>query len=177
MEERIMIVNEKDEKLGYDEKLNVHKQGTLHRAFSAILINKDGKMLVHRRAKSKYHSGGLLSNSFCSHFREGESVENAINRAANDELGIAVSEYDEIGIFKYKVELEKLSEHEIDHVFVVRSDQKIQPNPEEVEEFKWVDIMECQKEMLQSRESYTYWFQLIMQNESILNRILEKANE
>ena len=78
---------------------------------------------------------------------------------------------------EYKVELEKLSEHEIDHVFVVRSDQKIQPNPEEVEEFKWVDIMECQKEMLKSRESYTYWFQLIMQNESILNRILEKANE
>ena len=51
MEERIMIVNEKDEKLGYDEKLNVHKRGTLHRAFSAILINKDGKMLVQRRAK------------------------------------------------------------------------------------------------------------------------------
>lgn len=172
-----MIVNEMDEELGFDEKLKVHKEGKLHRAFSAILIDENGRMLVQRRAKSKYHSGGLLSNSFCSHFRQGESVETAINRAAKDELGIAVSEYDEIGKFTYKVKLGELSEHEIDHVYVVKSNQAIQPNPAEVEDYQWMDVAACQKKLSQSKELYTYWFQLIMQNENILNRILEKANE
>ncbi|MBQ8950653.1 MAG: isopentenyl-diphosphate Delta-isomerase [Eubacterium sp.] len=177
MDEMIMVVNEMDEELGFDEKLKVHKEGTLHRAFSAILVDTNGRMLIQRRARSKYHSGGLLSNSFCSHFRKGESVETAINRASKDELGISISEYDEIGKFTYKVKLGDLSEHEIDHVFIVKTDQKILPNPDEVEDFQWVDIAACQKDLLDSKEAYTYWFRMIMQNETILNRIMEKANE
>jgi len=72
MEEKVVLVDENDREIGIEEKLKAHKEGKLHRAFSIFIFNSKGEMLLQKRAKNKYHSGGLWSNACCSHPRPKE---------------------------------------------------------------------------------------------------------
>lgn len=66
MEELLILVNENDEVIGFEEKMETHIKEKLHRAFSLFIFDKDNeKMLIHKRADGKYHSGGLWTNSCC----------------------------------------------------------------------------------------------------------------
>ena len=70
-ERDILLVNDRDEIVGYGEKMEVHRKGLLHRAFSIFIYDKQtGRMLLQRRALGKYHSGGLWANACCSHPQE-----------------------------------------------------------------------------------------------------------
>ena len=71
MLEEVVLVNEKDEPVGTMEKMEAHRQAVLHRAFSVFVFNKNGDVLMQQRAFSKYHSGGLWTNTCCSHPRPG----------------------------------------------------------------------------------------------------------
>ena len=75
--EKIVLVDSEDNVIGEDEKIKVHLEGKLHRAFSIIIFNSKGEMLLQRRAKGKYHSGNLWTNACCSHPKSGESIENS----------------------------------------------------------------------------------------------------
>src|SRR3989344_3677250 len=86
-EERILLVNAKDEIQGFEEKLLVHKLGLLHRAFSILIFNSKSEMLLQRRAFHKYHFGGLWSNACCGHQREKELLNEAVHRRMKEELG------------------------------------------------------------------------------------------
>ena len=70
----VILVNEQDQPVGTMEKMEVHQKALLHRAFSVFLFNDRGEMLLHKRADSKYHSGGLWTNACCSHPRPGEDT-------------------------------------------------------------------------------------------------------
>ena len=74
----MILVNERDEPLGSMEKMEAHRKGALHRAFSVFIFNSRGEMLLQQRALKKYHSGGLWTNACCSHPRPGETNEAAI---------------------------------------------------------------------------------------------------
>ena len=63
MIEEVVLVNEKDEAVGAMEKMAAHEQAILHRAFSVFIFNKNGDVLMQQRAHSKYHSGGLWTNT------------------------------------------------------------------------------------------------------------------
>jgi isopentenyl-diphosphate delta-isomerase len=65
--ENVILVNKKDKKTGIEEKIKAHREGKLHRSFSIFIFNKKGELLIQKRARSKYHSGGLWSNTCCSH--------------------------------------------------------------------------------------------------------------
>ncbi|MEK6853715.1 MAG: NUDIX domain-containing protein, partial [Nanoarchaeota archaeon] len=65
--EQVILVDEDDNELGVEEKLEAHRQGKLHRSFSIFVFNDQGKVLLQKRDKGKYHSGGLWSNTCCSH--------------------------------------------------------------------------------------------------------------
>ncbi len=170
--ENILIVDEDDKILGTKEKLEVHRKGILHRAFSAILINEDGKLLVQRRAPEKYHSGGLYSNSFCSHFYENESTMDAIKRAADNELGMDVDNYLRIGTVKYFADLGDMSENEIDRIFLIRyNNQPINLNPSEVCEYTWLSVDECRNRMKEEPSKFTEWFKIIMDTPSIYEKM------
>jgi len=78
--ERVILVDENDNPLGTMEKMEAHEKGVLHRAFSVFIFNNKGDMLLQQRAFSKYHSGGLWTNTCCSHPREGEPTINAAHR-------------------------------------------------------------------------------------------------
>lgn len=176
MPEYILTVDERDRETGYMEKMEVHQKGILHRAFSVMIFNHDGEVLLQKRAKTKYHSPGLWTNSCCSHQREGETLTEAVLRRIRDELGITCN-CKETFTFRYRVEFDNgLIEHEIDHVFVGRYDGKIFPNKDEIEEIRWVPLDQLEIEMNEHPEAFTFWFRLLMMQpemQSITQRLLE----
>ncbi len=164
MTERVILVDENDNQIGTEEKMKAHELGQLHRAFSIFIYNSEGKMLLQQRAKVKYHSGGLWTNTCCSHPRDGETLNEAVHRRLVEEMGFDCEmkeEYD----FIYKAVLDHgLTEHELDHVFSGTFDGEIKPNPEEVESFKWVTLEELQKDVVENSEKYTEWFKIILKS-------------
>ena len=88
MIEEVVLVNEKDEAVGAMEKMAAHEQAILHRAFSVFVFNTAGDVLMQQRAHSKYHSGGLWTNTCCSHPRPGEEVVAAASRRLQEEMGL-----------------------------------------------------------------------------------------
>jgi len=83
--EHVILVNENDEVLGTMEKMEAHQKGVLHRAISIFIYNSRGEMLIHQRALNKYHSGGLWTNTCCSHPRPEESILDAANRSGGSD--------------------------------------------------------------------------------------------
>jgi len=160
MEEKVVLVDENGKETGTEEKMKAHMEGKLHRAFSIFVFNTRGELLLQRRAEKKYHSGGLWTNTCCSHPRPGEPVEKAVHRRLKEEMGFDC-ELKEIFSFIYKVEFDNgLSENEYDHVFVGRFDGEPSPNSDEVDGWKWVDIEELKKNIYQNPEKYTYWLRV-----------------
>ena len=63
----VILVDEEDNQIGKEEKLKAHQQAKLHRAFSILVFNEKGELLLQKRARTKYHSPGLWTNTCCSH--------------------------------------------------------------------------------------------------------------
>ena len=136
----------------------VHKKGLLHRAFSLFVFNNRGELLLQKRNKNKYHSGGLWTNTCCSHPRKGEELPLAIHRRLGEEMGFDC-ELNEIFSFTYKKTFENgLTEHEFDHVFIGYYDNDPKINTEEADSWKWISIEKLQTDIKNHPESYTYWF-------------------
>ncbi len=155
--ERVILVDEADNRIGTEEKLKAHKDGKLHRAFSIFVFNSDGKLLLQQRALSKYHCGGLWANTCCSHPRDGESTEAAAHRRLVEEMGFDC-QLKEIFSFTYKAKFENgLTEHEFDHVLIGSFDGELKPNSDEVASVKWVDIGWLINDIGDNPENYTYW--------------------
>lgn len=158
--EKVILVDENDQAIGTMEKMEAHKKALLHRAFSVFIFNSKNEMLIHQRAFSKYHSGGLWTNACCSHPRENETAEQAAHRRLEEEMGFDC-EINHQFSFVYKAELDQgLTEHEFDHVFTGIYESEIKPNPEEVVAFKYVSISELKKDLNAHPEHYTEWFKI-----------------
>lgn len=158
--EEVILVDINDNPTGVADKMSAHLEGKLHRAFSIFIFNSEGKMLLQRRALSKYHSGGLWTNACCSHPLPGESTLTAANRRLNEELGFETS-IAKIFDFVYKAEFENgLTEYEFDHVFVGEFDGEIDFNKDEVMELSFESISSIKELMLKKPEQYTVWFQI-----------------
>jgi isopentenyl-diphosphate delta-isomerase len=158
--EKIIIVDEKDRQIGTGEKLDVHKKGQLHRAFSIFVFNPKGELLLQKRAAGKYHSPGLWANTCCSHPRAGESLEDAVHRRLKEEMGFDVP-LREIFSFMYKVKFGNgLTENEYDHVFIGKFGGKPKPDPEEVGGWKWISLEDLKTDVKKNPERYTYWLKV-----------------
>ncbi|MBW2979071.1 isopentenyl-diphosphate Delta-isomerase [Candidatus Woesearchaeota archaeon] len=156
----VVLVNKEDKELGTEEKIKAHKQGKLHRAFSIFIFNSKGEMLIQKRARNKYHSGGLWTNACCSHPKPNEKLEDAAHRRLKEEMGFDCA-LKEIFFFTYKANLgNNMIEHELDHVFFGIYNGKVHPNPKEVEDFKWVDLTTLTKDIKRNEKRYTYWFKI-----------------
>ena len=159
-EDKIILVNEHDDMVGIMEKMEAHKQGLLHRAFSIFIFNSKGEMLLQQRASAKYHSGGLWTNACCSHPMPGEKTEEAATRRLNEELGFETP-IEKIFDFVYKTEFDNgLTEHEFDHVFAGEYEGQLNADPDEVSDYCYKEISEI-KNMLQTHpQKFTAWFHL-----------------
>lgn len=160
--EQVILVDSNDLPLGQASKEIVHLKGMLHRAISVFIFNSKGQLLLQRRARDKYHSGGLWTNSCCSHPRPGEDTLMAAKRRLEEEMGIQADLCFTFS-FLYKTEFENgLIEHEFDHVFFGTSDQTPEPNPKEVEAWKYAKLDELCLDVQENPSLYTSWFKICM---------------
>lgn len=161
--ERVILVDTNDTPIGTMEKMEAHQKGLLHRAFSILLFNKHGELLLQKRASSKYHSGGLWTNTCCSHPQPEESMEDATRRKLFQELGITDVTLEFAYKFIYKAGLEKnLVEHECDYVYIGQFDGVPVANPSEVEDWKFQDLHSLRSDLQAHPAHFTEWFKLIL---------------
>ena len=154
----VILVDEQDNEIGVMEKMDVHRQGLLHRAFSVFIFNSTGHMLLQKRASCKYHSPGLWTNACCSHPAPGETTSFAAARRLNEELGFTCF-LSEITSFIYETPFDNgLIEHEYDHVFTGIYEGEITLNDEEVEEIKWMSLKEIDEAISENRDQFSFWF-------------------
>lgn len=166
--------------VGFGEKMETHITGQLHRAFSIFIFDKEqNKVLLQRRALTKYHSGGLWTNACCSHPKKNEHIADALINRLRVELGLVLpsnvaivwgfqgdtpldrDKFYHCGTFQYCATFDGLTENEIDQVFVLvcrKSEIDCCFNKDEVEEVMWLDIQEVDDWMRSEPESFTVWF-------------------
>ena len=158
--EKVILVDENDTQVGLMHKLEAHQKGLLHRAFSVFIFNSNHQLLLQKRAVSKYHSGGLWTNTCCSHPREGEETINAANRRLIEEIGIKTN-LRKVFDFIYKAELDnELTENEFDHVFYGLYNEDPIINTEEADDFKWIDMETLNNDITANGQNYTVWFKI-----------------
>lgn len=161
MEHKVILVDEFDKAIGSAEKLKAHTEGLLHRAFSSFIINDKDELLLQKRASSKYHSPGLWTNTCCSHPSPGETLQLAAEKRLMEEMGIRCT-LTWLFKFMYKTTFEnKLTEYEIDHVFLGRTNDHPIPNPQEVADWQWVHIDVLIEDLKKNPDQYTFWLRHI----------------
>jgi len=158
MVENVVLIDEADGDRGVGEKLAVHLSGELHRAFSVFAFNVRGELLLQRRALTKYHSGGLWTNSACGHPRPGETTAHAARRRLREELGIDCGALEPAGVYRYRAEILDLVENELDHLFVTTVTDDPVPDPDEVVEWRFVALDELDAWIAAEPEAFTAWF-------------------
>ena len=130
--ENVILVDEFDNPLGEMEKMEAHRKGMLHRAFSVFIFNDKKELLIQQRSIEKYHSGGLWSNTCCSHPRIDEDLLSAGKRRLMEEMGF-ITDLEKKFSFVYRAELDNnLTEHELDHVLFGRFNKTANFNEKEV---------------------------------------------
>ncbi|HTF04267.1 MAG TPA: isopentenyl-diphosphate Delta-isomerase [Bacteroidia bacterium] len=161
-QEYVILVDANDNETGTAEKMEAHRSGTLHRAISVFIFNSEGKWLLQKRAEGKYHSGGLWTNACCSHPRPGEDTATAAHRRLQEEMGIRC-DLNHAFAFTYRAELDHdLIEHELDHIFIGRTDAVPNPDPGEVSGWKYFSTQELETALKESPDQFTEWFKLIL---------------
>lgn len=161
---QVILVDESDRQLGLGEKLASHRApAPLHRAFSAFLLAPDGRLVLQRRALTKYHFAGRWANSCCGHPLPAESVTDAADRRALDELGVGAAELRVVGSVIYQAfDAESgLMENEFDHVVVGRLAADPKPVPAEVAELRLLDPAGFATWLAASPDDFAPWVSLV----------------
>lgn len=159
----VILVDENDNDIGVMEKLQAHEQGLLHRAFSVFIFNDQEELLLQQRAISKYHSGGLWTNTCCSHPRPNETVKDAANRRLFEEMGMSCDLQIKTN-FIYKTPFDNgLTEHELDYVLIGHTNQHPIINKDEVESYKWESILDIKKDIVSNPNQFTSWFKIALE--------------
>jgi isopentenyl-diphosphate delta-isomerase len=145
-------------------KLEVHQKGLRHKAVS-VFVTDGPRVLIQRRALTKYHTPGLWANTCCTHPRWDEDPAACAVRRLREELGI-------VGLFpafadrvEYRADVGNgLTEHELVDIFVAETvpGLRIDPNPDEVAEVRWVDLYDLSAEVLRNPERFTPWVRIYM---------------
>ena len=160
--EKVILVDDCDREIGTGQKHAVHRQGSLHRAFSVIVWDTADRMLLQQRSSDKYHSGGLWTNACCGHPRPGESTPAAARRRLVEELGFSVP-LTEIVAFPYSAKdaVSGLVEHEYLHVFRGVYTGEPCPNPDEVGACRWMLPQRIRRGLVARPDWFTPWFALL----------------
>ena len=160
--ENDILVDAYDNPIGTEEKISAHEKGLLHRAFSVFVLREyHGKkqLLLQQRQATKYHAGGLWTNTCCSHPRPDEDVIDAAVRRLQEEMGFSIP-LKEIGTFTYRAEFENgLIEHEFDHILIGNTQQEnFDVNPREVMAYRWSDFLSVDADYHADPTRFTPWF-------------------
>lgn len=160
--EYVILVDSNNHELGVMEKQEAHEKALLHRAFSIFIFNSKGELILQQRAFDKYHSGGLWTNTCCSHPRAGETTIAAAHRRLSEEMGFDCDLTERFS-FVYQTPFDNgLSEHELDFVYTGVFDETPNINKAEVAAYRWITLEDLIGEVHQHPERFTSWFQIIL---------------
>ena len=164
-DEPLILVDSSDRQLGYLDKAACHDgPGRLHRAFSAFIFNDRNQVLLQKRAAGKRLWPGYWSNSCCSHPRRGESMEVAVRRRVEEELGLdddALRDLRFVYRFEYRAQFRNLgSEHELCSVFLARAVAEPIVNTLEIDDWAWIDHGALSGRLAQQPETHTPWLKM-----------------
>ncbi|WP_413111163.1 isopentenyl-diphosphate Delta-isomerase [Thaumasiovibrio sp. DFM-14] len=177
--EKVVLVSECGAPLGLQDKMQAHIDGALHLAFSVLLYRQgenEREYLLQQRALTKYHSGGLWTNTCCSHPRDGEAFIKAGARRLIEEMGLTLEKpLRDIGHFIYCADLDNaLIEHELDHVLIAEVETlTFTPNPEEVMATQWIPRRALLDKLASSPQQFTAWFNSVL---LMADEYLERQN-
>jgi len=161
-QENVVLVDINNNKLGLMPKMEAHIKGILHRAFSVIIFNNNGDIMLQKRARTKYHTPGLWSNTCCSHQRDNEDNITAGKRRLYEEMGFT-TQLQNFDSFIYKVSFSNgLIEHEFDHILTGIYNGIPNLNKKEVDQWKWVSIDYLYHDINNNPDNYTAWFKIII---------------
>jgi isopentenyl-diphosphate Delta-isomerase len=147
------------------EKLDVHRRGLRHKAVS-VFVMSGNRVLVQRRALTKYHTPGLWANTCCTHPLWDESAIDCAVRRLDQELGITglyPSFRDQV---EYRAPVGNgLVEHEVVDIFIADAPPtlKVTPNPAEVAEVRWIDLYDLAAEVARWSERFTPWLRIYLE--------------
>jgi isopentenyl-diphosphate delta-isomerase len=162
MNDLLILVDENDNEIGLMEKLAVHESGSLHRAFSVFIFNSKGELLLQQRADAKYHSGGLWSNTCCSHPINGQEIKSTIKKRLKEEMGIEC-ETDFQFSFIYKTQFGNgLTEHELDYVYFGNCDEVPAPDIFEAKDWKYISLDNLENAIQQNPQDYSSWLKICL---------------
>jgi isopentenyl-diphosphate delta-isomerase len=164
-QEALILVNCADEECGFLDKAECHDgEGILHRAFSLFIFNPAGELLVQQRGADKRLWPLYWSNSCCSHPRRGESMDVAVARRLEQELGLQ-AELSYVYKFEYSAAFGDIgTEHELCWVYVGMSTAQPVTNTTEINAWRWVSQQQLSQELELQPQSYTPWLQLEWQH-------------
>jgi isopentenyl-diphosphate Delta-isomerase len=162
MDDLLILVDEADREVGHMSKTQCHQgRGTLHRAFSLLIFNAAGELLLQQRAASKRLWPLYWSNSCCSHPRRAESMETATQRRLQEELGVRCA-LQFLYKFQYQAQFDPAgAEHELCSVFIGRCTDDVRPDRGEILAWRWIAPEALQAELTGSgADRFTPWFKL-----------------
>lgn len=161
----VLLVNKKDEPQGFYDKFKAHREAKLHRAFSILVFNKKGELLLQQRSKYKLIAPYLWSNACCSHpLQEGiAGIIKEAQKRLKEEMGFACPLKFAFK-FQYKVQYGYFFENEVDYVLIGKYEKNPKPNKKEAMGWKWLDLNVLRHDIKQNQEKYTYWLKLILKN-------------
>ncbi len=159
--DQLILVDEQDRPIGTISKSAAHLgDGALHRAFSVLIFNSAGQLLLQQRSADKPLWPLYWSNSCCSHPRPDESVVEAAQRRVKEELGFDCSARF-LYKFTYRAKFKDIGyEHEVCHVLVGFSDEPANPNPEEVADWRYISTDDLSDEIKTNPDHFTPWFKM-----------------
>lgn len=158
----MILVDNNDVQTGTMEKMEAHKRGLLHRAFSIFIFSSNGEFLLQQRAPRKYHNGDLWTNTCCSHPLPGEKVLDAAYRRLSEEMGFR-TELSSAFNFLYKATFDNgLTEYEFDHVFTGVYDGEIKVDTTEVSDYCYKNLKDITYSMQTHPQKYTEWFKIAL---------------
>ncbi|HEX6224093.1 MAG TPA: isopentenyl-diphosphate Delta-isomerase [Chryseolinea sp.] len=157
----VVLVNDDDSAIAVMEKLEAHRKGLLHRAFSIFIFNSQDEMLLQQRAGNKYHGGGLWTNACCSHPQWGEDIKQSAAQRLQYEMGISC-DLEHLFKFTYRATVENnLIEHELDYIFAGYTDATPSINIGEVQNYRWIRPETLILELQSQPEIFTAWFKVL----------------
>lgn len=162
-QERVIVVDAQDRELEPAGKLDVHEDGRLHRAFSILVFNTQGELLLQRRADSKYHFATRWSNTCCGHPRPGEATDKAAARRLHEEFGIHVvlREQEQL-VYRAEDADSGLIEHEYLHIFQGIYSDTPSPDPSEIGAWRWMRVDAVRRALRLHPQWFTPWFAILV---------------
>jgi isopentenyl-diphosphate delta-isomerase len=159
--EQLILVDELDRELGFRAKTDCHTgKGVLHRAFSIFVFNSDNELLLQKRSPTKMLWPNYWSNTCCSHPRRGESMDQAVTRRLEQELGFHCP-LEFLYKFKYHAQYGSIgAEHEYCSVYYGRYDGAVDVNVNEIADWRFIGVEALERELEQAPETFTPWFKM-----------------